>query len=295
MQALVLVSYGSQGVVLLPDGERQRCKFRRNVGRPYCGDHVMVARADDESLVVEKILPRKNNFVRTDERHRKHPVAANLDQIAVVIAKRPLPSQDLVERYLLACHSLGIEPLLVLNKTDLEVAADDRAVRIEVLNHLTDYQDLGYRVVRSSCETETGIEELREQLEGKTSILVGQSGVGKSSLINQLIPDLDIQTGALSDTTGKGTHTTTSTMLYQFGNNGFLIDSPGVWEYGIWKLENHELVSGFTEFSPFAGLCKFNNCVHASEPECAIKEAVAEGIILEWRYRSYLRLLTQNK
>lgn len=295
MQALVLVSYGSQGIVLLPDGERQRCKFRRNVGRPLCADHVLVARADGESLVVEKILPRKNSFIRSDERQRKHPVAANLDQIAVVIAKRPLPSQDLVERYLLACHSLGIEPLLVLNKTDLDVAADDRAVRIEVLNHLTDYQALGYRVVRSSCETESGIEELRAQLEGKTSILVGQSGVGKSSLINQLIPDLDIQTGALSDSTGKGTHTTTSTMLYQFGKNGFLIDSPGVWEYGIWKLENHELVSGFKEFAPFSGLCKFNNCVHASEPACAIKAAVAEGKILEWRYQSYLRLLTQNK
>ena len=290
-----MVSYGSQGVVLLADGERQRCKFRRNVGRPYCGDHVMVARADDESLVVESILPRKNYFVRTDERNRKQPVAANLDQVAIIIATRPLPSQDLVERYLLAVHSLGIEPLIVLNKTDLEVAADDRAVRIEVLNHLSDYQSLGYRVLRSSCETETGIEELREHLEGKTSILVGQSGVGKSSLINQLVPDLDIQTGALSDSTGKGTHTTTSTILYRLGTDGFMIDSPGVWEYGIWKLENHELISGFKEFDPYLGQCKFNNCVHASEPECAIKTAVAEGQILQWRYQSYLRLLSQNK
>lgn len=291
---MVLVSYGSQGVVLLPDGERQRCKFRRQVGRPLCGDRVMVARADDESLVVEAILPRDNYFVRTDERRRKHPVAANLDQVAIIIAMRPLPSQDLLERYLLAVHNLGIKPLIVLNKIDLDTADDDRLARIEVLTHLPDYQALGYDVIFTSCVTEPGIKGLRAHLEGKTSILVGQSGVGKSSLINELIPDLDIQTRALSDTTGKGTHTTTSTMLYEFGDNGHLIDSPGVWEFGIWKLDNLELAEGFVEFKPFLGQCKFNNCLHNTEPGCAIKQAAADGHILDWRYRSYLRLLKQN-
>lgn len=290
----MLVSYGSQGIVLLPDDRRSRCKFRRQVGRPYCGDRVMVARADDESLVVESILPRENFFVRTDERRRQVPVAANLDQVAIVIAMRPLPSQDLLERYLLAVHSLGIKPLIVLNKIDLDVADDDRLARIEVITHLPDYQALGYDVIFTSCVEEPGIKGLRTHLEGKTSILVGQSGVGKSSLINQLIPDLDIQTNRLSDTTGKGTHTTTSTMLYQFGDEGHLIDSPGVWEFGIWKLEDHELAEGFPEFHPFLGHCKFNNCLHNSEPGCAIKQATEEGHILEWRYRSYLRLLSQN-
>ena len=293
-EALVLVSYGSHGVVLLPDGERKRCKFRRKVGRPFCGDRVLVARADDASLVVESILPRRNYFVRADERQRQHVIAANLDQVLIVVAARPLPSRDLMERYLVAVHSLGIEPVIVLNKTDLEVPQDESAAGATVLSHMPEYETLGYPVIRTSCKTEPGISGLKPVLKDRTSILVGQSGVGKSSLINQLLPDLDIQTGALSTSTGKGTHTTTSTILYQFTDGGYLIDSPGVWEYGIWTLENHELVAGFIEFEPWLGKCRFNNCVHATEPDCAIKQAVADGHIRDWRYQSYLRLLEQN-
>lgn len=294
VEALVLVSYGSQGVVLLEDGERKRCKFRRNVGRPYCGDRVLVARADEASLVVERVLPRHNEFVRTDDRQRRHIIAANLDQVLIVVATRPLPSRDLMERYLLAVHSLGIEPLIVYNKTDLNVAPGETANGVRVLAHMPDYESLGYTVIRTSCKTAPGISGLRSMLKDKTSILVGQSGVGKSSLINQLIPDLQIQTGELSNATGKGTHTTTSTILYQLTDGGYLIDSPGVWEYGIWKLENNELSEGFVEFKPWLGQCRFNNCLHASEPGCAIKQAVADGVIQEWRYQSYLRLLEQN-
>jgi ribosome biogenesis GTPase len=293
-EALVLVSYGSQGVVLMPDGERKACKFRRKVGRPFCGDRVLVGRADDESLVAETILPRKNCFVRADERQRQHVIAANLDQVLIVVAARPLPSRDLMERYLVAVHSMGIEPIIVLNKTDLEVPEDETAAGASVLEHMPEYEALGYTVIRTSCKTAPGIAGLQSVLQNRTSILVGQSGVGKSSLINQLLPDLDIQTGALSTSTGKGTHTTTTTMLYQLTTGGYLIDSPGVWEYGIWKLENAELAAGFIEFKPWLGQCHFNNCVHATEPGCAIKQAVAEGNIRDWRYRSYLRLLEQN-
>lgn len=290
----MLVSYGSQGVVLLPNGQRSRCKFRRNVGRPYCGDRVMVGRADDSTMVVEDILPRKNYFVRTDERQRQNIIAANLDQVLIVIATRPLPSRDLLERYLLAVHSLNIEPVIVLNKVDLPVATDETAAGATVLTHMKDYQSLGYTVMHTSCKKAPGIFELNPILKDRTSILVGQSGVGKSSMINQLIPDLDIQTGVLSTATGKGTHTTTSTMLYQSTVGGHLIDSPGVWEYGIWKLDSQELGEGFIEFRHWLGQCKFNNCLHASEPDCAIKAAVANGQILDWRYQSYLRLLEQN-
>lgn len=293
-EALVLVSYGSQGVVMLADGSHHACKFRRKVGRPFCGDRVQVARADGDSLVVEAILPRRNYFVRTDDRQRQHIIAANLDQVLIVVAPRPLPSLDLMERYLLAVHSLGIEPVIVYNKAELEVPADETANGAVVLTHMPDYVALGYTVVRTSCKTEPGITALRPVLKDRTSILVGQSGVGKSSLINRLIPDLKIQTGQLSSATGKGSHTTTTTMMYQIPDGGSLIDSPGVWEYGIWKLENDQLAAGFIEFDAWRGQCRFNNCLHASEPGCAIKQAVADGLIREWRYRSYLRLLKQN-
>ena len=290
----MLVSYGGQGVVLLSDGERKRCKFRRTVGRPYCGDRVLVARADDASLVVEAILPRKNYFVRADERQRQHIIAANLDQVLIVVATRPLPSRDLMERYLLAVHSLGIEPVIVFNKTDLKLATGETAAGATVLAHMPDYEALGYTVIHTSCKSEPGIDNLLAILKDRTSIFVGQSGVGKSSLINKLIPDLHIQTGVLSSSTGKGKHTTTSTMLYQLPDGGSLIDSPGVWEYGIWKLESHELTGGFVEFESWLGKRHFNDCVHSSEPNCAIKQAVNDGHIREWRYRSYLRLLEQN-
>lgn len=292
--ALVLVSYGSQGVALLANGERKRCKFRRGVGRPYCGDRVLVSRADDTSLVVDRILPRDNYFVRTDDRQRRQIIAANLDQVIIVVATRPLPSRDLMERYLLAVHSLRINPVIVYNKTDLELAADETANGVKVLAHMPDYEELGYTVIRTSCKTAPGITGLKSVLKNRTSILVGQSGVGKSSLINQLLPDIHIQTGELSNATGKGVHTTTSTMLYELNEGGYLIDSPGVWEYGIWKLKNDELASGFREFGSVPGQCRFNNCLHNSEPGCVVKEAVAEGSILDWRYQSYLRLLEQN-
>ena len=244
--------------------------------------------------MVDRILPRRNNFVRTDDRQRKQIVAANLDQVLIVVATRPLPSRDLMERYLLAVHSLGIKPVIVYNKTDLQLAADETANGATVLAHIPEYEALGYTVILTSCKTAPGITGLQSVLKNRTSILVGQSGVGKSSLINQLIPDIQIQTGELSNATGKGVHTTTSTMLYQLNDGGCLIDSPGVWEYGIWKLENHELAAGFREFETFLGQCRFNNCLHASEPDCAIKAAVAEGSIRDWRYQSYLRLLKQN-
>ncbi|MGA9575217.1 MAG: ribosome small subunit-dependent GTPase A [Lysobacterales bacterium] len=293
-EALVLVSYGGQGVVMSDDGTQHSCKFRRTVGRPFCGDRVLTARADGNSLVVDSILPRRNYFVRTDDRLRQHIIAANLDQALIVVAPRPLPSLDLLERYLLAVHSLGIKPVIVYNKSELEVAADETANGAAVLAHMPDYEALGYSVVRTSCKTAPGITALRPVLKNRTSILVGQSGVGKSSLINQLIPDLHIQTGNLSNATGKGAHTTTTTKMYQFTDGGYLIDSPGVWEYGIWKLKKEELAAGFIEFKTCPGRCRFNDCLHSSEPGCAVKQAVEDGLILDWRYRSYLRLLKQN-
>jgi ribosome biogenesis GTPase len=293
LDALVLVSYGGHGVLRLQDGRRVACKYRRQVGRPCCGDRVRVELEDPENGVVIDIEPRRNQFLRADAQQRASVVAANLDQVLIVIAPRPLPSRDLVERYLLAVHSLGIEPVLVLNKSELPLP-EKSSPGAEVFSRVDSYRRLGYPVVRTSCKGDPGVAELAPLLQRKTSILVGQSGVGKSSLIRQVLPDLEIQTGALSRSTGKGRHTTTTTMLYDLPGEGHLIDSPGVWEYGLWRLDPADIAHGFIEFRPFLGQCRFNNCRHQSEPGCAIKQACENGEIARWRYESYSRILQQN-
>ena len=287
----ILVSYGGSGVVELDDGERLECKYRRSVGRPCCGDRVRVQRIDDGSGVVVEIEARGNVFARADSRQRKQIIAANLDRVVIVVAPAPQPSRDLVERYLVAVHSLGIEPVLVLNKTDLlgQVAIESDGP----LGRLEDYRALGYPVLTTSCKGPPGTGELDDALRNRVSILVGQSGVGKSSLVNAVLPDLDLQTGALSRVTGKGTHTTTTTIMYSLPCGGRLIDSPGVWEYGLWRLEAADLAAGFIEFRDVAAQCRFNDCRHAGEPGCAVTNAVAEGAIRAWRYAAYRRLLEQ--
>jgi ribosome biogenesis GTPase len=242
--------------------------------------------------VVTRILPRDNVFVRADARQRKKPIAANLDQALIIIAPRPAPSRDLVERYLVAIHGLGIRPTIVLNKAEL--MQDSEYDNNSPLGRMEDYRKLGYEVLQTSCKTAPGISSLEAVLVNRTSILVGQSGVGKSSLVNSLLPDLELQTGALSRVTGKGIHTTTTTIMYTMPAGGRLIDSPGVWEYGLWRMEPDELAKGFAEFEPFLGRCKFNDCHHNHEPQCAICEAADSGAIFPWRYQAYLRLLSQS-
>lgn len=293
---LVLVSYGSGGIAETGDGEHVDCSYRRSVGRPVCGDVVLLEGQREGAAAVAGIEPRRNEFVRSDARQRKQVIAANLDRVLVVVAPEPAPSRDLVERYLVAAHSLGIQPALVVNKAErLErTLEEDVNVREGPLGRLDDYRELGYEVIETSCKGEPGTGELAALIETHTSILVGQSGVGKSSLVNQLLPDLELQTGELSRVTGKGTHTTTTTIMYRLPCGGRLIDSPGVWEYGLWQMGRQEIVAGFPEFHPHDMDCRFNDCSHAVEPGCGIRAAVEREEIPDWRYRAYRRLLEQS-
>ena len=287
---LVLVSYGSRGIVEAADRAQVDCAYRRSVGRPVCGDRVFFTRQPDGTGAVSSIETRVNTFARADARGRKQVIAANLDRVLVVLAPEPAPSRDLIERYLVAIHALGIEPVIVLNKAELQVSP---AAADGPLGRLDGYRGLGYRVVETSCKAAPGTGALARLLDGRTSILVGQSGVGKSSLVNALLPDLELQTGALSRVTGKGTHTTTTTIMYHLPGSGRLIDSPGVWEYGLWRMDRSELLAGFPEFHPFDAGCRFNDCRHAGEPGCAVREAVVLGDVPAWRHEAYLRLLEQ--
>ncbi|MEM1412039.1 MAG: ribosome small subunit-dependent GTPase A [Pseudomonadota bacterium] len=291
-EARVIVSYGSHGVVQVANEAPVPCLFRRRVGRPFCGDRVEIAPTADGAWVVEAVQPRVNQFMRADGKGRPQTIAANLDRVVITIAHRPLPSRDLLDRYLVAVHSLDLEPVIVVNKVELE--PDWTEAGAATLKRLSTYRDLGYEVATTSCKGSPGVEALAPLVTGNTSILVGQSGVGKSSLITRLVPDREIQTGALSRVTGKGTHTTTTTISYDLPGGGRLIDSPGVWEYGLWRLEQAAIAAGFREFSAFSAACRFNDCRHDQEPGCAVKAAVADGLIKDWRHASYLRLLAQN-
>jgi ribosome biogenesis GTPase / thiamine phosphate phosphatase len=290
--AVIRASYGTRGIAELGDGAHCECRYQRSVGRPLCGDVVELQTQEDSSLVVSAILPRRNIFVRADRQQRQQAVASNLDQVVIVISPQPSPSKDLVERYLVAVHSLYIKPVLLVNKAEL-LSAGDRS-SLAPFSRISVYRELGYTVLEASCAGPPGVDRLREQLHGTTSILVGQSGVGKSSLANSLIPDLELQTGALSRTTGKGTHTTTTTIMYSLPCGGRLIDSPGVWEYGLWTLTTDELAAGFPEIAPLHQTCRFGDCRHRGEPGCAVQAAVSAGQIRPWRYESYRRLLDQS-
>lgn len=292
--ARLLVAHGNHGIAELEDGSHIEVRFRRAVGRPCCGDRVLLAHSGDGPEVVEEIHPRRNVFARADRRQGMQIIAANLDRVFIVVAPRPAPTRDLLERYLVAVHSLAIEPVIIVNKAEL--LGEDDAEAEGPLGRLDDYLSLGYAVIRTSCKAAPGVAGLAPSLSGRTSILVGQSGVGKSSLINRLVPDLEVQTGELSTATGKGRHTTTTTMMYTLPDGtagGRLIDSPGVWEYGLWELSAAELETGFIEFRPYLGNCRFSDCAHDAEPGCAVKRAVSEGRVLSWRLDSYRRLLGQ--
>ncbi len=255
--------------------------------KPICGDYVQVETSKSECKI-KKIEPRKNSFCRADNRGRKQHIAANVDQIMIVMAVEPLPTRDILNRYLVTAENEGIKPILVFNKSDI-----DSRVFINVINQ---YEQLGYDVFKTSRHDEASINQIKPLLENSTTVIVGQSGVGKSSITSVMMPAVKLKTGKLSDKTGKGAHTTSVThMYYDPPLNAFIIDSPGVWEYGLWLMSAHEIASGFREFQNYLGQCKFSNCTHIHEPKCAIMYAVKQGHIRESRYASYLRVVDSMK
>ncbi|GGO65799.1 small ribosomal subunit biogenesis GTPase RsgA [Bowmanella pacifica] len=288
---LVVGRFGQHADVEDEGGTVHRCHIRRNVEGVVCGDRVLFRPGKDQSLnvsgVVEALEERKSVLTRPDYYDGIKPVAANIDQIIVVSAVLPSLSLNIIDRYLVAAEDVQIEPVILLNKVDML----DDAQRLEVEQQLKLYADIGYRLCFASCKSGEGIDELAALLQDKTSVFVGQSGVGKSSLVNKLLPEAEEAIGDVSDNSGLGQHTTTAAKLLRFPGGGNLIDSPGVREFSLWHLPEDKLIWGFREFRDFLGGCKFRDCKHGDDPGCLLQEAVQQGKISRERFDSYHKIL----
>ncbi|OED40920.1 ribosome biogenesis GTPase RsgA [Endozoicomonas sp. (ex Bugula neritina AB1)] len=287
---LIIAHYGSQLEIeaIGKPGKTYRCHLRANLPPLVTGDRI-VWRAGTKGLGVVVALGERDSLLsRPDNQGQLKPVAANIDYIVLVVAPAPIPHANLIDRYLVAAETVGIEPVILLNKTDL---LNDSVIRQTIDDMMARYEHIGYKVLRASTRTEDGLTPLKTLLNEHTSVFVGQSGVGKSSLVNALLPGVDIQVGALSEATGKGTHTTTAAKLFHFPAGGTLIDSPGIREFGLWHMEPIQVLEGFKDFRPFLGYCKFRDCNHDKEPGCAILDALEKGDILHERFASYKHIL----
>jgi ribosome biogenesis GTPase len=282
---LVVAHYGTL-VEVEAQGLRQRCHMRANLEGLVTGDNVVWCAGQPTGVIVAQ-LPRDSELKRPDSHGRLKPVAANIEQIIIVLAPLPEPHANLVDRYLVAAEAVGITPLLLLNKTDL--LDDSNRSALEEL--LAPYPTLGYQVLRASVTGSEGLNQLRDALRDKISIFVGQSGVGKSSLVNILLPGTNARIGALSQARGKGIHTTTTAEMFHLDGGGSLIDSPGIREFGLWHMEREQVEAGFREFHPCLGYCRFRDCKHETEPGCALLAAAEEGKILPRRLASYRHIV----
>lgn len=280
---LVVAHFGHE-VVVEGESGTQKCHLRANLD--LCtGDKVMW-RAGPELGVVESRDRRSSEIQRPDSYGKLRTIASNVSQLLITIAPEPAPHSNLIDRYLVAAHLHQLKPLIVINKVDHSELS-------QVLEIEKTYRSLGYNSIHISAQDGTGLEQFKKALSKNTSIFVGQSGVGKSSLVKLLLPDEDIRIGELSNSEAKGRHTTTNSQLYHFPFGGYCIDSPGIREFGLWHATRADILAGFPEIAEAAEQCKFRNCGHQSEPQCGVKDALVAKRISEARYVSYETIVNQ--
>jgi len=297
VQGVVTKSTGSWYEVKFDSGETVKCRLKgimrldeSNTTNPVAvGDRVQIENYEAD-WVIASVEPRNNYIVRVSPKHEKarQIIAANLDQV-VLVATLALPrtSTGFIDRFLLTAEAYHIPTIIVLNKQDaLQKKHQKKQEEIVAL-----YSSIGYKVLLTSALNKTGIEQLSSLLKNKTSLIAGHSGVGKSSLLNAVQPTLKLTTKAVSENSGKGMHTTTFAEMHFLDFGGNIIDTPGVREFGISGFQTEEVSHYFIEMRPYLVKCKFNNCLHLNEPECAVMVAVMEGKISEDRYVSYLHIL----
>lgn len=286
--ACVVESYGRRVVVELPGGETARCNLRGRKLDVVAGDEVRVEQrqGSDELAVVER-LPRRNLLSRSDSRGLEESIAANLDQLGIVVAGVPVCDPFIVDRYVAGACYAGISPLLIVNKTDLPADAGD-------LSFVEPLRTLGCPVCLVSARTGDGLDGLIDVLRGKRTLLAGQSGVGKSSVLNALAGDAVRAIGRLSERSNEGRHTTVSSAIVRLPW-GELADSPGVRDYAPPVVPLRDVQRGFPEVLALAGGCRFQDCLHNREPLCAVRSAVESGAVDSRRYESYRRMLNLTR
>lgn len=288
---VVVSRYGMHADIEDEQGKILRLNIRRTIDSLVCGDKVIWRRAkaaeNELQGVIEAVHERHSVLTRPDYYDGIKPIAANIDQILIVSAILPEFTPNIIDRYLVACEDVEIEPVIILNKTDL--MNQEQAEQIE--SYIALYQKIGYRFYQVSHKAGKGIDDLQGLLSGRTSIFVGQSGVGKSSLTNSLLGENLITTKEVSENSGLGQHTTTVARLYHFPCGGQLIDSPGIREFGLWHLDPERITWCFREFRDYMGGCKFRDCKHQNDPGCIIVAAAEKGDIDKRRLDSYHRIL----
>ncbi|ATG92010.1 ribosome small subunit-dependent GTPase A [Methylomonas koyamae] len=279
----LVVSHLGKGIAVEVGEQTALCQTLRKLDTVVVGDQVLLSLSGPEQGRIEQILPRRSVLQRPSRGDQVRPVAANLDTIFVVFAAEPECDFLLLDQYLAICENCNIDAALVFNKIDIPCSAS-------VAAELKIYESLGYRVYRVSAKQHAGIEELKQILQGQTAMFAGQSGVGKSSLTNALLPDRTLRTNSVSATTRHGRHTTTAATLYHLPDGGDLIDSPGVAIFGLAGLSEAQLAWGYRDFQPYIGNCKFNDCRHAGDKDCAVRAAAESGAISVSRYQRFLKL-----
>jgi ribosome biogenesis GTPase len=273
----------------LSDDSEVRARIKGKKIQPVCGDRVIAnPLADEPEWLITAIKPRDNELTRPDSRGRINVLAANLDFLAVVAAETPAVDWYIVDRYLAAARNMAVSAMVIFNKTDL--AEPDDQSRTTLKN----YEDIGYKTVSCSAKSGANLDQVEASLRGRTAIIVGQSGVGKSSLINHLIKAASQRVGKLSKGTGEGKHTTVNSVMLSLPGGGAVIDSPGVRDYAPAIEKTTDVAAGFVEIAQYGQDCKFANCRHLREPSCAVKDGVLAGKISARRYESYRRLLSMS-
>lgn len=281
---LVTAAHGRHYAVELSDGRLLHCYPRGRKNVYACGDVVDIEPSGDKQGIIRTLHPRRSLLYRSD-RYRQKIIAANVTQAVIVVAAKPAFNEDLLMRCLIACEQQHIKVLIALNKSDLVEETARTAIQLAL------YAELGYPVVPLSAQTD--ISPLRFAIEGHHNVMVGQSGMGKSTIVNALVPDARARTAEISSALDSGKHTTTSAHLYHVDAGTSIIDSPGLQTFGLLHLSHSELVSCFPEFTPFLGNCRFHDCRHTVEPGCAVIAAIEDKKIDARRWRAYCEFVAE--